>query len=44
MQQKTNTIEGANCRIARDLVARDESTESSPFVVLTAQAICQELT
>jgi hypothetical protein len=44
MQQETNTIKVANGRIAWDLVVRDEITETSPRVVQTAQAICQELT
>jgi hypothetical protein len=31
MEQKTNPIEVANCRIARDLVVRDEITECFPL-------------
>jgi len=30
MQQKTNPIKVADCRIARDLVVHDEITEISP--------------
>jgi hypothetical protein len=44
IQQKTESIQAANCRAGWNLAACDEITASIPFVVQAAQAICQHLT